>query len=166
MQNELQINCWVIVADGARARFMAIERRDGAPQRAALRLVEIARMSNPEHTVSGRRDSRKIKSGRDTSRGGVAPHGYTDHREPHAAEVLRRFASRIAEQAASLASLAQISSVLLVADPRMLGLLRAALEPMVKAGIALRELKRDYTWCSAPQLQRHLAVNGLLPQVS
>jgi len=166
MRNDLQVNNWVIVADGARARFMAIERRDEAPQRAALRLVEIARMSNPEHTVSGRRAGRKIKSGRDTARGTLAPHGYTDHREPHEAEVLRRFASRIAEQASSLVSPATPSSVLLVADPRMLGLLRAALEPMAKAGIALRELKRDYTWCSAPQLQRHLAVNGLLPQVS
>jgi protein required for attachment to host cells len=164
--NDLQIKCWVIVADGARARFMAIERHAGAPQRAALRLVEIAQMSNPEHTARGRRDSRKIKSGRDTSRGGLSPHGYTDHREHHEAEVLRRFASRIAEQAASRVALAKASSVLLVADPRMLGLLRAALEPVAKAGIALRELQRDYTWCSAPQLQRHLAVNGLLPQAA
>ena len=154
---------WVIVTDGAQARFMALEVKTAVPPRAALRLVENARMSNPEHTVKGRRSMRKIKSGRDTGRGRMAPHGYTDKREPHEAEVLRRFASRIAEQAAVLVAAGKASSLVLVADPRMLGFLRGAFEPVVKAGIALRELARDYTWCSAPQLQRHLSENGLLP---
>ena len=154
---------WVIVTDGAQARFMALEVKTAVPPRAALRLVENARMSNPEHTVKGRRSMRKIKSGRDTGRGRMAPHGYTDKREPHEAEVLRRFASRIAEQAAVLVAAGKASSLVLVADPRMLGFLRGAFEPVVNAGIALRELARDYTWCSAPQLQRHLSENGLLP---
>ena len=154
---------WVIVTDGAQARFMALEVKTAVPPRAALRLVENARMSNPEHTVKGRRSMRKIKSGRDTGRGRMARHGYTDKREPHEAEVLRRFASRIAEQAAVLVAAGKASSLVLVADPRMLGFLRGAFEPVVKAGIALRELARDYTWCSAPQLQRHLSENGLLP---
>lgn len=156
-------DCWVVVADGARARFMALERRDAQQPRAALRLVESARLSNPEHTVSGRRATRKIKSGRDTGRGLLAPHGYTDHREPHEAEVLRRFAARIAEQAASLVAAGKTSCVVLVADPRMLGLLRGALGPVARAGVRLRELGRDYTWCTALQLQRYLAQNGLLP---
>jgi len=59
-------DCWVIVADGARARFMVLERHTAVPPRAALRLVESAKLSNPEHTVEGRRAMRKIKSGRDT----------------------------------------------------------------------------------------------------
>lgn len=154
--------CWVIVADGARARFLALERNAGRPPRAALCLVESAHLSNPEHTVSGRRDTRKIKSGRDTSRGSAAPHGYTDHREPHEAESLRRFAARIAQQAATLLAGDKAAGIVLVAAPRMLGLVRAALEPVTKADVALRELARDYTWCTTPQLQRHLAENGLL----
>ena len=154
---------WVIVADGAQARFMALERHDDAPQRAARRLVESARLSNPEHTVSGRRDARKIKSGRDTGRSRVAPHGFTDHREPHETELLRRFAGRIGEQAATLAANGKASTMVLVADTRMLGFLHAALEPVVKAGVALRELARDYTWCTAPQVQQYLSDNGLLP---
>ena len=158
-------DCWVIVADGARARFMTVERNTGRPPRSALRLVESARLSNPEHTAKGRRDRRKIKSGRDTGRGSVAPHGYTDHREPHETELLRRFASRIAQQAVTLVTGGRAASVVLVAEPRMLGLLRVALEPVKKAGVKLSELERDYTWCSAPQLQRHLAENGLLPGV-
>lgn len=155
-------DCWIIVADGARARFLALERNADRPPRAALRLVESARLSNPEHTVSGRRATRKIKSGRDTGRGSAAPHGYTDHREPHEAETLRRFATRIAQQAATLVAGDKAAGIVLVAEPRMLGLLRTALEPVTKAGVALRELARDCIWCTAPQLQRHLAENGLL----
>ena len=147
-----------IVADGAQARFMALERRTDMPARAALRLVESTRLENPEHTVSGRRDARKIKSGRDT-----APHGSTDHRAPHDAELMRRFAGLIGKQAATLAADGKVSIVVLVADTRMLGLLQAALEPVAKAGVSLRELARDYTWCSAPQVQRHLTENGLIP---
>ena len=146
-----------IVADGAQARFMALERRADAPARAALRLVESSRLENPEHKVSGRRDARKIKSGRDT-----APHGTTDHRAPHDAELMRRFAARIGEHAAALAAEGKVSTVVLVADTRMLGLLHAALEPVAKAGVSMRELARDYTWCSAPQLKRHLTENGLI----
>jgi protein required for attachment to host cells len=52
--------------------------------------------------------------------------------------------------------------MVLVADPRMLPLLRDALAPAVKAGISLRELARDYTWCTAAQLKRHLDAHGLL----
>ena len=153
---------WIIVADGARASFLALEHNAGRPPRAALRLVENARLSNPEHTASGRRATRKIKSGRDTGRGSVAPHGYTDHREPHEAESLRRFTTHIAQQVATLVAGDKAAGIVLVAEPRMLGLLRAALEPVTKAGVTLRELARDYTWCTAPQLQRHLAENDLL----
>jgi protein required for attachment to host cells len=159
-------DCWVIVADGARARFMAVERHTAVPPRAALRLVESAKLSNPEHTVEGRRAMRKIKSGRDTGRGRMAPHGYTDKREPHEAEVLRRFASRIAEQATALVTTGKASSMVLVADPRMLGLLRVALEPVSKGGVTVRELAHDYTECTAPQLLRHLRENGLLPDIA
>ena len=155
---------WVIVADGAQARIMALEQRAGVPSRAAVRLVESARLANPQHTVGGRRTLRKIKSGRDIGRGRVAPHGYTDKREPHEAELLRRFASRIAEQAAALSG--RRSSMVLVADPRMLGLLRNALKPVTGAGVKVRELAHDYTWCTAPQIRKHLRENGLLPEAA
>jgi len=154
--------CWIIVADGARARFMTLEQRADAPARAALRLTESARLSNPAHRVAGRRAMRKIKSGRDSGRGRVAPHGYTDRRDLHENEVLRRFAVRIGRRAAQLARLEGASSMVVVADPRMLPLLRSALAPAVRAGVRLRELARDYTWCTAAQLKRQLVAHGVL----
>jgi protein required for attachment to host cells len=157
----LQAN-WVVVADGAHARFLAVEPRADAPQGDAVRLVEHAQLDNPEHTAKGRRDARKIKSGRDNARGGVDSHGYTDHREPHEAELLRRFAVKIAQQMWDLHSLQGAKSVVLVAEPRMLGLLRTAVAPVVKSGVNIRELARDYTWCAPLELEQHLDANKLL----
>jgi len=154
---------WVIVADGAQARFMALERHDDAPRRAMLRLVESAQLSNPEHTVSGRRDASKIENGRDPGRSKAPPHGYADHRDSHDTELMRRFAGRIGKEAAALAANRKAATMVLVADTRMLGLLHAAFEPLAKTGVALRELARDYTWCTPPQVQQHLSENGLLP---
>jgi protein required for attachment to host cells len=154
---------WVIVADGAQARFMALERHAGAPERAALRLVESAKLSNPEHTVKGRRDASKIEGRREPGHTKAPPHGYADHRESHDTELMRRFAERIGKEAAALTANRKASTLVLVADTRMLGLLHAALEPVAKAGVALRELARDYTWCTPPQVQQHLSDNGLIP---
>jgi protein required for attachment to host cells len=156
-------SCWVIAADGAQARFMELQHHAAVPARAEYRLVESTRMSNPDHTVKGRRDARKIKSGRDTGHGALAPHGYADHRDSHDAELLRRFAADIAGQAAALVSAQKASSLVLVADPRMLGLLRIALEPLTKAGIPVKEHGHDYGWCSAQRIYELLADNGLLP---
>ena len=120
-------------------------------------------MTNRAHTVSGRRSTRKIKSGRDTGRGSGAAHGYTDMRAPHDAELLRRFASRIAGVAAALAAEDEISSIVLVAEPRMLGVLRGAFSPVAKSGVQVRELAHDYCQVTAAQLKKHLIDNDVLP---
>ena len=155
--------CWVVVADGARARFMAVERQAGVPPRAALKLVEGARMMNRAHTVSGRRAERKIKSGRDTGRGSGLAHGYTDMRAPHDEEMLRRFATRIAGVAAALAAADKTTALVLVAERRRLGVLRAAFRPLAKSGVKVRELAHDYSLSTAAQLKRHLIDNDVLP---
>lgn len=150
-------NRCVVVADGAHARFLLAEPRAEVPHRPVLRLVENVKMENPEHTVKGRREARKIKSGRDER----AAHSYTDHRDPHDVELMRRFAGRVAKQLASLLE-RQASSVVLVAEPQMLGLLRTAVAPVMKSGVPVQELARDYTWCTSVELERHLADNKLL----
>lgn len=76
---------------------------------------------------------------------------------------MRRFAKGIADQAAALMANRRPSTMVLVADSRMLGLLHSALAPMAKAGVTMRELAGDYTWCTPPQVQQHLSDNGLIP---
>jgi protein required for attachment to host cells len=148
---------WVIVADGSEARFMVFGWHDG-PRRGALRLLESSQLSNPECTVSGRRDGRKIKSGYDST-----SYQYTDHREQHDAELHRRFASRIGRQTHDLALIGDVSAITVVTTTRMMGLLQSALQPVARIGISIRTLQRDYTWCTPAQIQQHLSENGLIP---
>ncbi len=150
-------NRCVVVADGAHARFLLTETRAGMLQRPVLRLVENVKMENPEHTLKGRRDARKIRSGRDER----SPHSYTDHRDPHDLELMRRFAGKVAQQLSAMLE-KRASAVVLVAEPHMLGLLRTAVAPVVKSGVPVQELARDYTWCTSVELERHLADNKLL----
>ena len=147
---------WVIVADGAQARFMVFGWHDG-PRRGALRLFESSQLSNPECTVSGRRDGRKIKSGYDST-----SHRNTDHREQHDDELHRRFASRIGRQTHELAIIGNVSAITLVTTTRMIGLMKSALQPVARIGISLRMLQRDYTWCTPAQIQQHLSEKGLI----
>ena len=148
---------WVIVADGAQARFMVFTWHAG-PSRGALRLVETSQLDNPECTVSGRRDSRKIKSGYDDT-----SYRFTDHREQHDDELHRRFVDRIASQAQALVTSGEISAITLMANVRMMNLLLPAFESVSKAGVSISTLSRDYTWCTAPQIQQHLQDNDLIP---
>jgi len=148
---------WVIVADGAQARFLVFGWHDG-PRRGALRLSESSQLSNPECTVSGRRDGQKLKNGHDST-----SYRHTDYREQHDDELQRRFASRIGRQTHALVMIGDVSAITLVTSTRMMGLLKSALQPVARAGISLRTLQRDYTWCSPAQIQQHLGENGLIP---
>ena len=148
---------WVIVADGAQARFMVFTWHDG-PSRGALRFIETSQLDNPECTISGRRDARKIKSGYDNT-----SYRFTDHREQHDDELHRRFSLRIASQAQTLVTRGDVSAIILVANSRMMNLLLPALKDLAKSGISISTLQRDYTWCTTPQIQQHLSENGLTP---
>ena len=52
---------------------------------------------------------------------------------------------------------------MVVAEKRKLGQLRDALVLPAKSGIELRELAKDLTRLSLPELQAHLAEAGLVP---
>ena len=128
-------NCCVVVADGAHARFLLTEPRSESPSHPILRLVENVNLEEPAHTVQGRRDARQAGGGRDRR----ARHNYADHRDAHNLELMRRFAGRLAQKLSALLA-EQASEVVLVAEPHMLGLLRAAVGPVVKSGLPVREL--------------------------
>ena len=148
---------WVIVADGSHARLLVFNYHYG-PMRGALRLIECSRLDNPECTIRGRRDSRKINSGYDS-----ASNSHTDHRAQHDNELQRRFASHIGKQIQALVTMGNVSAITLVANTRMMSLLQSALEPAARVGVSIRTLQRDYTWCTPAQVQQRLSENGLIP---
>ena len=68
----------------------------------------------------------------------------------------------IAQHVAALTQSWPDGHVVLVAEPRMLGLLREPLHKALRRGIELKELAKDYTLHSASALRDQLALNRLL----
>lgn len=151
----------IVVADGARARLFTLD--DGATTAPGPDLVEQEDLANPEHKLPGRDKYSTTRTGSNLNPQKGPAHGYDDHRDKEEREHERRFASDIASHAAALAQRQQVSHLVVVAEKRMLGLLREALVLPSQSGIKLRELAKDLTRLTPTELQAHLAEAGLVP---
>lgn len=152
------MNICVIAADGGRARLFVYEEPAGAP----ARLVERESMVNAEYHARGADAMVDRKSTRMTSReaGPIHPQ---NPRDQHRAELERRFAANIAERVSGLVKGWKEGSILLVADPKMLGFAREGMRAVAKGGVSVKELAKDYTGLSPHALHQQLAGQGLLP---
>ena len=150
----------MVVADGARARIFLLE--PGGGQAGAPSLVEKADLANAGYSARGA-DAPHMRTERNTNRQTGPMHAVGEKREQHRLEAERRFGVRIAERVAEVVKGWNEGSIVLVADPRLLGLMREMLREAVKSEITLKELAKDYTRLSATELHEHLASNGLIP---
>ena len=139
----------VVVADGARARFFLM------PSEAAGKLVEQALLENPEHRHP-ETESRRT----DHDAGPMHPYGA--QRERHRLEHEKRFAGEVVSRAAEKVREMQAGTLVVVADPRLLGLMRESLRSALHPSVQLRELARDYTNFSVTDLQEQLVSSNML----
>lgn len=158
------MNACIIVADGARARFFGLQRGEERERRS--RLAPLGSLENPDFRGRGAEAPQRIKTEHITDRQAGATHPVNDRRDQHRLELERRFAAEIAQRAAGLTSDWAAGTVILIADPRMLGLLREEVRGVLKPGLQLKELAKDYTALTTQELERHLIVSGVLPNGS
>ena len=151
----------IVVADGSRARLFTLE--DGTSTAPGPELVEQEDLANPEHKLAGRDKYSTTRTGSNLNPQKGPAHGYDDHRDKEEREHERRFAHDIASHAVALAQRQQAGHLVVVAEKRMLGLLRDALVLPPKSGIELSELAKDLTQLAPTELQAHLAEAGLVP---
>jgi protein required for attachment to host cells len=151
----------IVVADGTRARIFTLD--DGATDAPGPDLVEHEGLANPEHKLAGRDKYSATRTGGNLNPQKGSAHGYDDHRDKEEREHERRFAQDIASHAVALAQREHSYQLVVVAEKRMLGVLRETLVLPAKSGIELRELAKDLTRLSATELQAHLAEAGLVP---
>lgn len=151
----------VVVADGARARFFTLKPADVPAFQGGPDLDETEDLVNPEKEQTSRELFSNLKTGRNRAQGGGPAHGYDDHRAQHESEFERRFAKRVA---ARIADLTAVEQVVLVADPRLLGFLRAELAARRANGTEIRELGKDLSGLSPSEIHTRLAAAGLLPE--
>ena len=134
----------IIVADGARARFITYEPTRDVDLDGKPRCIEQADLVNPEGRAAPREQFSDRPGRLHSSRGGPA-HLADDHRQRHQEEVDRRFARRILEATQPFAETHQLGRLILIAAPRLLGCLRAQLDGRRLADLDIVELNEDHT---------------------
>jgi protein required for attachment to host cells len=154
-------NICVVVADARRARIFLLQER--AAPRAPYRLTERGTLSNMSLRARGRSVTGRVRTETNTNRQAGPVHPMGAQRERHRIDLQRRFATAIARRAAALARNWATGSVVLVADPRMLGFLRSAVRSALKPAIRVKELAKDYARLTVSRLLDHLAADGIVP---
>jgi protein required for attachment to host cells len=152
----------VVTADGARARFFTLHSPETPELEGGPDLVEHEDLVNPESLLKP--SDVRAPSGRHRPPTGQVSHAYDDHRANQAAEHQARFARYVAERLTDFAAQRGAKHLVLSADPRLLGLLRPELERRLGAELDVRELARDVSGLTRPQIHEQLSDAGLLPR--
>ncbi len=153
----------VVVADGSRARFFTLQHAEYPEMQSGPNLIEVNDLIQPEHEMHNGELWSETRGGRNRGANGTS-HGYDDHRTQHSEEYEKRFARSVAEEAAKLARSNRTRNVVLVAQKRMLGLLRDTLGPLTRTGVEIRELAKDLSKLNPLELHEHLAKEQLIPR--
>ncbi|HET9663624.1 MAG TPA: host attachment protein [Burkholderiales bacterium] len=145
-------NTCLIVADGARARLFFVVP-DDAPRR-KLRLIERATLVNVETKSRGRNGAGLVNSERNTNRQAGPVHPVGAQRERHRLEHERRFGAEIVGSAIDITADWDEGVMVLIAEPRLLGLMRERLRDALKSKIRLEELAKDYSGLTTAALEK------------
>jgi protein required for attachment to host cells len=149
------MNWSIVVADGGRARLFTAKLRNRTGD---ARLIEEEDLVEPERGLL----DREIFSDRSgQNRPGA---GFAEHRAQHRDEVARRFAKRIAEALARRVRRDEPDTIVVVAAPRLLGLLRGPLDAALPGAPPRIEVGADLTWQALPKLHGALMKLGILPR--
>lgn len=148
-------NKYVVVADGGAARILH-EPESGDPRR---KLEEVARLERasahqPARELTTDRTGRVFDSGGRTGAGPQtrARHGAQSDYDPHAVEV-ERFARRVARQLDAERSRRRIDELVVIAEPRFLGVLRPRISAPTRR-LVTREIPRDLVRAQPAQIRR------------
>lgn len=147
----------ITTVDASRARVFTYDATgDGATDGLADgTLREVIDLVNP-----GRRGHDLFSSSkagiRRTARG-TGGSTTDDHRDGHFTEIENRFAKQVLEEVSKLINERGIGAVILVAAPKMLGILRAHDNLLRRADLRLEYVERELAQLTSPQIHDHLA---------
>jgi protein required for attachment to host cells len=144
-----RIRTWIVVADGARARFFTASDDDGklVPARPADMIAPMSR--RPASDLKSDKPGRSYSSSRSGMR-----HAFEPTHDYHKLEK-HRFSAAVAEALHEASESRAFDRLVLVAPRRSLGELRRLLSERVKKQIG-QEIAKDFTGETASRLWRHL----------
>jgi protein required for attachment to host cells len=152
----------IIVADNARARFITLELPLDPELEGGARLREHRDLVNPIADVP-ERSQFSDRSGRGHASPQGAAHALDDHREAHRAELARRYAKRLGEEARQFVAAEDATRLLIVAEPRLLGALREQIDGTLSDQVEVVELGENLSRHPLDQIQHILALRGAVP---
>ncbi len=153
----------VAVVSEAEAKFFYLKPVEFPELESGPRLEQAGQLSNPEKRLPDREIYTDSKTGRGRAPGKGPAHGYDDHRSKKEEESDRKFGREVLEKAKDLALKAKCRILILVAQPKMLGLLRQDMEILEKDRLKIKECTKDLIKLSPTEIHEHLAKEGLLP---
>lgn len=151
----------VAVLNSLKARLFVLEPAEFPEFQASPILIEKETLLSSVQEQPDQELWSNTKPGRNRGVAGQA-HGYDDHRENHRIEFERRFAQEFASAIVPLIESYQPQSLLLIAEPQVLGIVRAVLSSLPKS-LKLNELTKDLCHLKAHELHEYLAAKELLP---
>lgn len=150
----------ITVLDSANARFLILVPVE-IPGNGFV-LTEYPGLVLPAMNSSGAELWSSSKTGRNRGPQGQ-DHSYDDHRQEHLIEFERHFADSIAHQVSQMIQEHHLQSVLLVAAPKILGVMRSSLESALPQTVKLTELAKDICHLTPYEIQVYLAEQKLIP---
>ena len=150
----------IIVADGRHARFFSVEPADSP--RHAMTLVERAALSSPDPSVLGASVTGRPRTETNTTRQAGPVHPIGAQRERHRLEHERMFGREIARKAGQLTAQWKEGIVILIAEPRLLGLSREYLRDALEPAIQLKEVAKNYASLTAAELRDRLDLISII----
>ena len=147
--------------NAARARYFALRETDD-PTVGGPELIEKKDLANPEATAPERGLFANLR-GSNRAHAGGPEHNYDDHRTEHAEETNRRFAKTSIAEADAMMRQLQGDTLILVANPGMLGKLRPLLQNHGDLANKVIEFAKDLSVRPTQAIHEALAAEGLLP---
>lgn len=145
---------YVVVADGGEARILHACGADGGSGFTEVARIERASAHQPARALVTDRTGRVFDSGSRVGHGpkSHARHGAQSDYDPHAVEV-ERFAKRLARRLDIERRRAGMDELILIAEPRFLGVLRPRLSAPTRR-LLRREVARDLVRADELQIRR------------
>ena len=152
----------VAVINGKSARFFTLDSAALSEDESSPKLVEGEGLADVTKRLHGQELWANLKTGRNRSSNAQA-HSYDDHRQNHKHEFEKRFAQKISRRMLNLVQTEGAKHLLIVAEPQILGLMRATMTDNLFKTLNWKEIAKDINHFSINQIQDYLAKKRLLP---
>ncbi len=152
----------VAVINGSQARFFILDSAASSEYESGPNLIEHESLANSTKEFHGQELWANTKTGRNRGRSGQA-HGYDDHRHNHEIEFEKRFANKISNALLNLIRTHQARQLVLVAEPKILGMIRASMSDNLFKTLNIHEVAKDICNLKSHQIHDYLTKKNLLP---